>query len=87
MVIRATYNQAAIYVVVYTRDFLLVTLEHSKMLEFTILEIYVGERAMIEFATYEWACDKHGIVEVCMVQAAVVEDCTLNLYSRKIDRA
>ena len=56
-------------------------------MEFTILKIYVGERAMIEFATYEWACDKHGIVEVCMVQAAVVEDCTLNLYSRKIDRA
>lgn len=53
MVIRAAHNQASIYVVVYTRDFLLVTLEHSKMLEFTILEIYVGERAMIEFATYE----------------------------------
>lgn len=56
-------------------------------MEFTILKIYVGERAMIEFATYEWACDKHGIVEVCMVQATVVEDCTLNLYSRKIDWA
>ena len=87
MVIRAAHNQASIYIVVYARDFLLVTLEHSKMLEFTILEIYVGERAMIEFATYEWACDKHGIVEVCMVQAAVIEDCSLNLYSRKIDRA